>query len=116
MSAGGPAVDEAVLRALLEDMGGDAEVVKELIQSYLEEAPRLLAQARHALGVGDAATLQRAVHTLKSTSATFGALALAEASKQLEQGARDGRLPTASQLAELDALHAAVRVALMRRL
>ncbi|MEA3143016.1 MAG: Hpt domain, partial [Thermoplasmata archaeon] len=69
------AVDEGVLRALLDDMGGDAEVVKELVQSYLEEAPRLLAEARAALAAGDAATVQRAVHTLKSTSATFGAMA-----------------------------------------
>ena len=40
-----PAVDEGILRTLLDDMGGDVEVVKELIQSYLGEAPRLLAES-----------------------------------------------------------------------
>jgi HPt (histidine-containing phosphotransfer) domain-containing protein len=110
------AVDEGVLRALLDDMGGDAEVVKELVQSYLEEAPRLLAEARAALAAGDAATVQRAVHTLKSTSATFGAMALAESSKALEHAARGGKLPTPAQLADLDAQFAAVRGELMTRL
>lgn len=110
------AVDEAVLRALLDDMGGDAEVVKELVQSYLEEAPRLLAEARTALAAGDAATVQRAVHTLKSTSATFGAMALSEASKGIEQSARTGKLPSAAQLADLEAMFAAARGELMKRL
>ena len=110
------AVDEAVLRALLDDMGGDVEVVKELVQSYLEEAPRLLAEARTALTAGDAPTLQRAVHTLKSTSATFGALALAESSKAIEQAARAGVLPKVAQLADLETQFAAVRGELVQRL
>jgi HPt (histidine-containing phosphotransfer) domain-containing protein len=110
------AVDEGVLRALLDDMGGDAEVVKELVQSYLEEAPRLLAEARDALAKADAPTVQRAVHTLKSTSATFGALALAESSKALEQAARTGKLPSAAQLADLETQFAAVRGELVKRL
>jgi HPt (histidine-containing phosphotransfer) domain-containing protein len=110
------AVDEAVLRALLDDMGGDVEVVKELVQSYLEEAPRLLAEARDALAKADVATVQRAAHTLKSTSATFGALALAESSKAIEHTARAGKLPSPAQLADLDTQFAAVRGELMERL
>ncbi|MCA1811729.1 MAG: Hpt domain-containing protein [Halobacteriales archaeon] len=111
-----PAVDEGVLRALLDDMGGDAEVVKELVQSYLEEAPRLLAEARQALADSDAATVQRAAHTLKSTSATFGALALAESSRVLEQAARTGKLPTAGQVDALQAQFDAARAELVQRL
>src|SRR5437016_7905123 len=95
------AVDEGVLRALLDDMGGDPEVVKELVQSYLEEAPRLLAEARQAHSIRDAPTFQRAVHTLKSTSATFGAMALAETSRLMEQAARTGKLPTAAEVETL---------------
>ncbi|HEX2066618.1 MAG TPA: Hpt domain-containing protein [Candidatus Thermoplasmatota archaeon] len=109
-------VDEATLRALLDDMGGDAEVVKELVQSYLEEAPRLLAEARVALAAGDAAALQRAVHTLKSTSATFGALQLAEASRAVEQGVRAGEMPAAAALAALETQFQAARAALLERL
>ncbi|HEX2066976.1 MAG TPA: Hpt domain-containing protein [Candidatus Thermoplasmatota archaeon] len=109
-------VDEATLRALLDDLGGDAEVVKELVQSYLEEAPRLLAEARVALAAGDAAALQRAAHTLKSTSATFGALELAESSQAIEQAARAGEVPAAAALAALEAQFQAAKAALLRRL
>jgi HPt (histidine-containing phosphotransfer) domain-containing protein len=111
-----PAVEEAVLRALLDDMGGDAEVVKELVQSYLDEAPRLLAEARAGLAKPDAAVVQRAIHTLKSTSATFGAMALAEASKGIEQAARTGKLPSPAQVADLEAQFQAVRDELVSRL
>jgi HPt (histidine-containing phosphotransfer) domain-containing protein len=111
-----PAVDEGVLCALLDDMGGDAEVVKELVQSYLEEAPRLLAEARQALADGDTATVQRAAHTLKSTSATFGALALAESSRVLEQAARAGKPLTAGQVDALQAQFDAARAELVQRL
>lgn len=116
MSPAGAAVDEGILRALLEDMGGDVEVVKELIQSYLGEAPRLLAEAKQALAAKDAATVQRAVHTLKSTSATFGAMTLAEASKAIEQAARGGALPAPSGLESLEAMFAAVKAELVKRL
>ncbi|HUR61025.1 MAG TPA: Hpt domain-containing protein [Candidatus Thermoplasmatota archaeon] len=111
-----PAVDEGVLRGLLDDMGGDVEVVKELIQSYLGEAPRLLAEARQATAARDAGTLQRAAHTLKSTSATFGAMELSEASKALEHAAKDGAVPEASRLDGLEAMFAAVRAELVKRL
>ena len=116
MSPSAPAVDEGVLRALLDDMGGDVEVIKELIQSYLEEAPRLLAEAKAALVGNDAPTFQRAVHTLKSTSATFGAMPLAEASKALEQAAKGGALPAPAEFAQIEAMAAAVRVELVKRL
>jgi HPt (histidine-containing phosphotransfer) domain-containing protein len=42
---------------------------------------------------GDLPTLQRAAHTLKSSSATVGALALSEQAKQLEMLLRAGREP-----------------------
>jgi len=110
------AIDEAILRGLLDDMGGDMEVIKELIQSYLEEAPRLLAEDKTALAAKDAPTLQRAVHTLKSTSATFGAMELSEASKAIEAPAKTGVLPDDAALARLGTLYEAVRGELVKRL
>lgn len=111
-----PAIQEAVLRGLLNDMGGDVEVIKELIQSYLAEAPRLLAEAKAALAAGDTPTFQRAVHTLKSTSATFGAMELAEASKAMEEAARSGVLPSPEAFVALEGMAAAARADLLKRL
>ena len=109
------AIDEGALRGLLDDMGGDVEAVKELIQSFLEEAPRLLAQGRDGAAHGDAAAVQRAFHTLKGTAATFGATALSEHARALEHAARAGALPAAEALAQADALLAAARAELLAR-
>ncbi|MBO3707073.1 MAG: response regulator [Candidatus Accumulibacter sp.] len=55
---------------------------------------------------GDLPTLQRAAHTLKSSSATVGALALSEQAKQLEMLLRAGREPAGDWPAVLRAAHA----------
>lgn len=111
-----PAIDEGVLRGLLDDMGGDREVVKELIQSFLEEGPKLLAEGRAALLAGDTPTVHRAFHTLKSTAATFGAMALSAAAKDIEQGAKGGKMPEMAVVAETDRLFDAARAELLLRL
>jgi len=111
-----PAIDEGVLRNLLDDMGNDAEVVKELIQSFLEEGPKLLAEGRAACAQGNALEVQRAYHTLKSTAATFGAMQLSSLSKEIEQAARNGTLPTPEAMAQADAHFEAARAQLVKRL
>jgi HPt (histidine-containing phosphotransfer) domain-containing protein/DNA-binding NarL/FixJ family response regulator len=58
---------------------------------------------------GDLPTLQRAAHTLKSSSATVGALALSEQAQQLEMLLRAGREPAGDWPAVLRAAHDAVR-------
>ena len=111
-----PAVDEGTLRGLLDDMGGDREVVKELIQSFLEEGPKLLAEGRAALMAGDTAEVQRAYHTLKSTAATFGAMTLANRAKDVEQMARSGAMPSLEDVGEIDAMFEAAKAELLLRL
>jgi HPt (histidine-containing phosphotransfer) domain-containing protein len=84
-------VDAAALARLREDMGDEATVA-ELVRSFLAEAPALLARMRRAARDGDAPSLRLAAHTLKSMSATFGAMALSEACKELEASARAGQV------------------------
>jgi CheY-like chemotaxis protein/HPt (histidine-containing phosphotransfer) domain-containing protein len=59
-------------------------VVHKIINSYLKDAPQLLEAARQAIAHNDASTLYRTAHSLKSTSATLGALNLAALCKELE--------------------------------
>jgi CheY-like chemotaxis protein/HPt (histidine-containing phosphotransfer) domain-containing protein len=59
-------------------------VVHKIINSYLKDAPQLLEVARKAIAQNDASTLYRTAHSLKSTSATLGALNLAALCKELE--------------------------------
>jgi HPt (histidine-containing phosphotransfer) domain-containing protein len=81
----------------LREMGGD-EFVGELIDTFLADAPSLLAELQGAFERGDAKEARRAAHTLKSNGATFGADAFSELCRELEQMANAGRLASASEL------------------
>jgi len=81
-----PTIDAAVF-ADLEATAG-AGFVAELVQTFGEEAPKLLGELRGALdqreAPGAAERFRRAAHSLKSNSNTFGALRLAELARTLE--------------------------------
>lgn len=61
-----------------------ADFVIELVDTFAEEAPQLLAELRNALAAGAAERFRRAAHSLKSNSHTFGATALADMARTLE--------------------------------
>ncbi|MEO8475558.1 MAG: GAF domain-containing protein [Actinomycetota bacterium] len=95
-------IDRVVLSRLAEGVGGDEEFVTELIQGFAADAPALIAAARQGLELDDVAEVRRAAHTLKSNAATFGAHALSELSRELEEAAKRGEL--ADGAARIDAL------------
>ena len=86
------AIDTTVFNELREATGED--FVRELVQTFLDEAPTLLAALRAAIAPGDAAAFRRAAHSLKSNGNTFGATVLAAQARDLEheslQGLREG--------------------------
>jgi len=55
-----------------------------VIDSYLEDAPKLLQAISAAVAQGDTTALYQAAHTLKPTSATLGAITLSQICKDLE--------------------------------
>ena len=80
-------LDQATLAGLLETVGGDREFLVELIGTYLGDSPTLIAGLRAGLASGDAAAVRRAAHTLKSTSASFGATRLVTICREIEAAA-----------------------------
>jgi HPt (histidine-containing phosphotransfer) domain-containing protein len=96
-------IDFAVVEELRDSVGGDDEFVKELVATYLAESPGYLDAIAAAAAQGDAAALVRPAHTLKSSSASIGAMRLSAVSKQLEFAAREGRIDQAG-VAEAKAL------------
>ena len=94
-ASGGPALDRAALDQLVVNLG-EREVVAELITVFLSDAPKLLESLRGAMAAGDAQEVRRAAHTLKSSSAPFGAAVLSELCGRLEEMARIGALEGAS--------------------
>ena len=90
-----PAVDPAAFAHLLEITGDDLEFVDELIDTYLEDAAAQIAAMTAAAAANDAAAMERPAHTLKSSSANVGAIALSEACRTLEADGRAGSVPDA---------------------
>lgn len=71
---------------------GAPDVVASIIDIYLANSPVLVDEVQEALKTGDAETLRRASHTLKSSSANVGAVSLSEMCRDLEAMARANTL------------------------
>jgi HPt (histidine-containing phosphotransfer) domain-containing protein len=92
-------LDPAALERLRATLGKQADqMLPDLIEKFYGDADRLLDQARQALEQEHVDDLRRAAHSLKSTSATFGAMKLSAVAQKLEHLARDGRLDGTAQL------------------
>ena len=103
-------LDASSLAALQQlDPTGASRLVTRVMTTYRSSLSRLLAQLTLARERDDLASLRLVTHTLKSSSASVGALALSALCGTAEQAVRDGRLDELPVL--LDQLEAeAVRV------
>lgn len=86
--AGGP-LDLEVLDELTDVLGGE---IGALIDTYLADAPQLIAKLEAAAVEPDYTQLYQAAHALKSSSANLGAMALSAAARRIELGGRAGEL------------------------
>jgi HPt (histidine-containing phosphotransfer) domain-containing protein len=98
MNGASPVIDAAAFAELQESAGAD--FVHELIDTFLEEAPGMLAELRSAAASGRGDAFRRAAHSLKSNANTFGASALGAMAKDLELNG----LPPAGEQTAIDAL------------
>jgi two-component system sensor histidine kinase/response regulator len=83
--------------ALLERCGGDRDVVRELIQTYLVEYPALLSSIRTAIADRDAVLLHRTAHTLKGAASNFGAAQVVATALRLERSGAAAQFENASK-------------------
>jgi HPt (histidine-containing phosphotransfer) domain-containing protein len=79
-----PVIDLPTFTALQDAAGAD--FVVELVDTFLEEAPGMLAELRKAQAAGTADAFRRAAHSIKSNSHTFGAAKLGEMARDIELG------------------------------
>jgi len=86
--------DPSVLASLpMVADGSDPGYADELLQAFREAARKACDEVDAALASGDAAALQRRVHTLKSNAAQVGAAALAAEAARQETALRRGAPP-----------------------
>jgi two-component system sensor histidine kinase/response regulator len=90
MAAARPDVDLSGFDAALEALDGDRDLLRELLQVFLAEAPRQLAQIRQAVDQRDAPILARSAHTLKGSLGHFQADDAAEQAHRLELAGKQG--------------------------
>ncbi len=90
---------DAAAHERLRELGGD-DFLAEVIDTFLADAPALLATLRRSLGEEDADELRRAAHTLKSNGATLGAEGFTQLCRELEERARSRELDRAGELVD----------------
>ena len=100
-------IDAEVYAELAEAMGED--FAAELVETFLADAPNMLADLHIAADGGDADGYRRAAHSIKSNAETFGATELANQAREMElSGLPDADPP----IADLEAIYAKTATAL----
>jgi signal transduction histidine kinase/CheY-like chemotaxis protein/HPt (histidine-containing phosphotransfer) domain-containing protein len=84
---------EAVTR-----LGGDEDIFKEIVRMFLEQMPDRRNELTAAANAPDLAALATIAHTLKSSSATVGAVSLQALFISLEDASKNGNIERAREL------------------
>ncbi|MBL8100978.1 MAG: Hpt domain-containing protein [Anaerolineales bacterium] len=93
-------IDLNTYNTLKENTG--TEFISELIDTFLEDTPNLIAQMKNALAEKNAESFRRAAHSIKSNAATFGASQLAALARELEGMGRGNNLEIGNRLEPLE--------------
>ncbi|MFZ1752769.1 MAG: Hpt domain-containing protein [Caldilineaceae bacterium] len=79
-------LDQSVLATLAEDVAdNDPDIMLELIDIFMHDSEEHLEGIRLAMDRGDYRHIEISAHSLKSSAATFGAMAFSELCFRLEQ-------------------------------
>ncbi len=89
----------ASLRELQEE--GEPDILAELVEMFLEDAPRRLASLREAIQRGDAGEVERTAHTLKGSCGNMGARRMHELAADLQAIGASGDLSGAAERLDL---------------
>jgi HPt (histidine-containing phosphotransfer) domain-containing protein len=91
-----PILDQSVLADLGASVNDDRAFVVELIEAFLSDGAQQVTAIDAAHAADDAEALVRPAHTLKSSSATVGAMRLSATARELEMAGRSGALDEAT--------------------
>lgn len=79
-------------QVILDRVGGDVELLKEIVDLFLQDYPPLVAQIKDALQEGDYQLLEKSAHTLKGSVGNFGADSVVQAALNLENMGRNKQM------------------------
>ena len=95
-ASGSGRLDAAVLGELSRELE-DPEFLRDMVRWFATSAESRIAEGESATASGDAATVERAAHSLHGLAGTVGALRLQLMARTLEQTARKEGLPAINQ-------------------
>ena len=81
----GRAINPTAIETMLENTGGDPEFVVEIIGDFLADTSTLLDNLTSACSARDAEAARRVAHSVKGSSANFGATRLADLAAGIEK-------------------------------
>jgi len=84
--------------AALNYVGGDRELLDELLGIFVEDAPVRMEAMRKSIAAGEPAELMREAHTIKGSLKVIGATTAAGLAQGIEAFARDGNMSAAEKL------------------
>jgi PAS domain S-box-containing protein len=90
-----PAFD---LNQVMDRVDGDEGLLRELVELFLDESPKLAAAIRESIERQDGPALERAAHTLKGATSNFSANGAIEAAQRLELMGRRGDFAQAAEI------------------
>jgi len=92
------AIDLSLLGSFRDIEDGTESLLTKLIDVFLDNSPKLIAEAAAALETKNARALSHAAHTLKGSCSNFGAQRLRHTCFLLEQAGAEGDLSRAPEL------------------
>jgi PAS domain S-box-containing protein len=81
---------------MLTRVGGDEKLLRELVDVFYQDCPRLMSEIATAIRAGNASALNEAAHSLKGMVAFFGMRSVTAAALKLETLGRQGELEQAA--------------------
>lgn len=83
---------------MLERLGGDEKLLHEVVEIFIDQAPKHIDTLRRALAQGDAKTLQKTAHNMKGELGYFGISELSQKARELEELGGKADLEQASRI------------------
>jgi len=85
-------------KALLEWFSGNRKLLRNIVKTFRDDCPRMMARIRSALAANDANLLADGAHALKGSVGNFGPTAALDTIREMEKIARQGKLVGAWEL------------------
>ena len=90
-----PIIDPAVA---MQHVEGNEDLIKEMVGIFFEESTDMISRIESGIESGDINVVERSAHTLKSSSAMFGAKRARTAAFKLELSGKSGDISEATEL------------------